>query len=67
MVANGRGSVAPKSASYGKGAKVRITAIPDAGHKFNSWKGTGTGSYTGASPIHTITMNGVITEIATFT
>lgn len=67
MQTSGQGSVTPKSGSYAKGAKVDITATPDSGHTFASWKGTGSGSYSGTSPSYTITMNGAITETATFT
>lgn len=67
MQTSGPGSATPKSGSYAKGAKVDITATANSGHKFTSWSGTGTGSYSGNSPSHTITMNGAITETATFT
>lgn len=67
MQASGPGSVTPKNGLYAKGAKVDITATANSGHDFTSWTGTGTGSYSGNSPSHTITMNGAITETATFT
>jgi len=66
MKASGPGTVSPSSGWQNAGAKVTITAKPNSGHKFNSWKGTATGSYTGTSASHTITMNAAITETATF-
>jgi hypothetical protein len=67
MQTSGPGSATPKNGLYAKGAKVKITATADSDHTFTSWTGTGTGSYSGKSPSHTITMNGDITETATFT
>jgi hypothetical protein len=67
MTASGPGTVTPSSGWYNKGAKVTITATATTGHKFKSWTGIGTGSYTGKSASHTITMNSAITETATFT
>jgi hypothetical protein len=67
MVVNGPGTVTPSSGWYNAGLKVIITATPNAGHKFTSWTGTGTRSYTGKSASHTITMNSAITETANFT
>jgi hypothetical protein len=63
----GAGQVTPNSGWYSAGQKVTIKATPNAGHKFKSWTGTGTGSYTGTSASHTITMNSAITENANFT
>jgi len=67
MKISGPGTVSPSSGWQNAGAKVTITAKPNSGHKFKSWTGTGTGSYTGTSASHTITMNGTISETATFT
>jgi len=67
MKASGVGAVSPSSGWQNADAKVTITATPSAGHKFKSWAGSGTGSYTGTSANHTITMKAAITENATFT
>jgi hypothetical protein len=66
MNASGPGTVTPSSAWYSSGAKVIITASAKSGHKVKSWTGSGTGSYTGTSKTHTITINSAITETATF-
>jgi hypothetical protein len=67
MKANGPGTVSPSSGTwYNAGAKVTITATPNSGHKFKSWTGSGSGSYTGAKSPVTITMNSAITETANF-
>jgi hypothetical protein len=63
----GTGTVTPNSGWYSAGQRVTITARANSGHKFKSWKGTGTGSYTGSNNPATITMNSAITETANFT
>ena len=63
----GAGTVTPNSGWYSAGQKVAITAKANSGHNFKSWTGTGTGSFTGTSASHTITMNSAITETANFT
>jgi hypothetical protein len=60
-------SVAPSSGWYDAGQKITLTATPNTGYTFKSWKGTGSGSYTGTNPSPTITMNSAITETANFT
>jgi len=68
MKVSGPGTVTPSSSGwYNAGALVTIKATPNSGHKFDSWTGSGTGSYTGTSASHTITMNAGLTETATFT
>jgi len=67
MKVSGPGTVKPGTGWQNSGAKVTITATPNSGHKFTKWTGVGTGSYTGTSASHTITMNAAITETATFT
>ena len=66
MKVSGPGSVTPNTGWYNAAQKVTIKATPNTGHKFKSWTGSGTGSYTGISASHTITMNSAITETATF-
>jgi hypothetical protein len=48
-------------------ATVSITATPSTGYSFNSWTGTGTGSFSGSTNPASIIMNGPITETASFT
>jgi len=67
MVVHGPGTVTPSSGWYNAGDKLTITATANAGHIFKSWTGAGSGSYTGFSSSHTITMNSAIIETATFT
>ncbi len=66
MTAGPGGSVTPPSGDYPNGATIEITAIPDLGHSFVYWTGTGLGSYTGGDNPATITMLDAITEFATF-
>lgn len=51
---------------YDAASQVTISATENSGYLFESWSGSGTGSYTGAENPKTITMNGPITETATF-
>jgi hypothetical protein len=67
VIASGAGSVLPSTGWYNAGQKVALVATANAGHTFKSWKGTGTGSYTGSNNPSTITMNSTITETANFT
>jgi hypothetical protein len=60
------GTIWPASGWHNTGGQVIILAIAQAGHKFVSWTGTGSGSYTGTSMFATITMNSAITETANF-
>jgi len=62
----GPGTVTPSSGWYSGGEKVRINASASTGHKFKSWTGVGTGSFTGKTNPATITMNSAITETANF-
>ena len=65
------GTVSPASGWKNSGATVSITATPtnnnQVSYSFSSWTGTGTGSYSGTNNPASITMNGPITETATFT
>jgi uncharacterized repeat protein (TIGR02543 family) len=60
------GTVSPGSGWYKAGTQVQISATPSSGYIFQSWTGSGSGSYTGTSNPATIIMNGPITEIANF-
>lgn len=64
---SGAGSVSPSSGWRTPKLSLVIIATAKTGHKFLSWTGTGTGSYTGTSRSKTITMNSPITETANFT
>ena len=61
------GTVTPASGWKNSGAIVSITARPAMGYSFDSWTGTGAGSFSGTANPVSITMNGPITETATFT
>ena len=61
------GTVSPASGWKNSGAAISITGRPSTGYSFDSWTGTGTGSYSGTANPVSITMGGPITETATFT
>ena len=46
---------------------IPILALANSGYSFVSWTGSGSGSFSGTSPSATVTMDGPITEVATFT
>jgi hypothetical protein len=60
------GTVTPTSSWYAAGASVVLSAVPATGYAFLNWSGSGPGNYTGTSATPTITMNGPISENATF-
>src|SRR5262249_13724065 len=64
------GTVTPASGWRNSGATVSISATPtnntQVSYRFDQWTGTGTGSYSGTNNPASITMNGPITENATF-
>jgi len=66
MNAGAGGSVTPTSTWYNAGQNVPIDATPNDGYVFDKWVGTGTGSYSGTTKLNSITMNGPITQSATF-
>jgi uncharacterized repeat protein (TIGR01451 family) len=65
------GTVSPLSGWKNSGMVVSITATPtnntQVSYRFDAWTGTGLGSYSGTNNPASITMNGPITENATFT
>src|SRR5204863_1975526 len=65
------GTVSPGSGWRNSGATVSISATPtnntQVSYRFGAWTGSGTGSYSGTSNPASITMNGPITENASFT
>src|SRR6266567_1458808 len=60
------GTVSPTNGWRGSGSTVSISAMPASGYHFNNWTGSGTGSYSGTNNPASITMDGPITEAATF-
>jgi hypothetical protein len=60
------GTVSPASGWRDKGASISITATPANGYHFSNWTGSGSGSYSGTNNPASITMNGPITQTATF-
>ena len=61
------GKVSPASGWKNSGSTVKITAIPFAGYTFGDWSGTGAASYSGTANPASVTMNGPVTEAASFT
>jgi subtilisin family serine protease len=66
MSAGTGGTVNPPSGWYNSGASVPISAAPNSGFNFNGWTGAGSGSFTGSTNTANVTMNGPITETASF-
>src|ERR1035441_6351192 len=60
------GSVSPTSDWYGSGAVADINATPARGYSFSGWAGAGAGSYSGSSVSASVTMNGPVSETASF-
>jgi hypothetical protein len=60
------GEVNPPSAYYDAGTNLLINAAPALGSAFLGWTGAGAGSFTGADNPASITMNGPVTETASF-
>jgi len=67
MSAGAGGTVLPASGSFfNSGQGVQISASPNTGFVFSGWTGTGTGAFTGSTNPVIVTMNGPITEAASF-
>ncbi len=66
MQAGTGGTATPTSSWQNAGIQIQIDATPAPNYMFSSWAGNGTGSYSGASNPATITMNGPISEVASF-
>lgn len=49
------------------GTILMLTAVPDSGYSFQAWTGSGPGSYNGPANPKSISMNGPITQQASFT
>jgi len=71
MIAGTGGKVSPNSSWKNAGTNVSIGATPtnntQVSYSFSGWSGSGTGSYSGTNNPASITMNGPITETASFT
>jgi subtilisin family serine protease len=66
MSAGAGGTVSPQSGWYNSGQGVTISATPNSGFTFSGWSGAGAGSYTGTSNPASVTMNGPVSETASF-
>ena len=60
------GTVSPSSGWYNSGSDVSISATPSSGYTFSGWTGSGNGSYSGLSDPGLVTINGPVTETASF-
>jgi len=61
------GTVSPANLWTNNGAVMNISAVASNGYSFIGWMGSGAGSYSGGNNPVSITMNGPITETASFT
>jgi hypothetical protein len=66
MNAGSGGSVSPGNLWTNSGTGVSISATASNGYSFGGWTGSGSGSYSGSKNPASITMNGAITETASF-
>ncbi len=66
MDAGPGGNINPVSLWTNSGESVNISATPNAGYIFANWSGSAAGSYSGNSNVASVTMNGPITETASF-
>src|SRR5205807_920077 len=66
MSSGAGGSVSPGGLWTNSGASVSISATASNGYTFAGWTGSGSGSYSGSGNSAAITMNGPITETASF-
>ncbi|MCI4323996.1 MAG: hypothetical protein L3K03_08315 [Thermoplasmata archaeon] len=62
----GPGSITPSSGWYGAGAMLSIAATAASGAFFESWQGAGTGGYSGTNAVASFTVQGPVTETASF-
>jgi hypothetical protein len=67
MSAGTGGHVSPGSGWHTSGTTFSIAATASTSYTFSNWTSSGTGSFSGTTNPVNITMNGPITEAATFT
>lgn len=67
MNATPGGSLAPSSLWTNSGTTLPITAAASNGFAFSGWVGSGNGAYSGTNNPASVTMNGPISETASFT
>ncbi len=60
------GSISPASLWTNSGESMNISATPNTGYVFSNWSGSGAGSYSGNINVASVTMDGPITETASF-
>jgi hypothetical protein len=60
------GTEAPSSGWQSEGTSLTLNATANLGETFVNWTGTGDGNYTGNLSTTTLTVNGPLTEFATF-
>ena len=66
MNAGTGGTVSAATGYYNAGQSVAISANPTGTYAWGSWTGSGSGNYTGTNQSATVTMNGPISETASF-
>jgi hypothetical protein len=66
MNAGPGGSVSPVSNWYDIGSNVDISANVWSGYTLSTWAGTGSGSYSGTNNPASVTINGPVTQTASF-
>jgi hypothetical protein len=66
MIGGTGGNVMPASLWTNSGAEVNIDAVASNDYSFSNWQGSGAGSYSGNGSAASVTMNGPITQTATF-
>jgi hypothetical protein len=65
-VAGSGGSVSPAGGWHSNGAVVNVSATASNGYSFDSWSGSGAGSYSGSNNPAVVTLNGPATQSANF-
>ncbi|EEF60602.1 InlB B-repeat-containing protein [Pedosphaera parvula] len=65
-VAGFGGSVSPASGWYSNSAVLNVSATASNGYGFDSWSGSGVGSYSGNNNPAVVTLNGPATQSANF-
>ncbi len=66
MNAGPGGNVSPSSGWNNSNAVVNISATASNGYAFSAWAGSGSGSFSGTNGSASVTMNGPITQTASF-